>query len=121
MKYVKETQNQKSFMKPLTQRKWDHGSKGGEVKMELAGTWMGHERHLLTNWTQEHLKEVGMTPKLRKKNRKRSKLGRNDNELGAINTKSGLICRKKIKLGGWLKYISGIQDIFIQGGGEMET
>jgi hypothetical protein len=72
------------------------------VRTELTGTWRQHERLLLTNWTQEHLKEVGMTPypELRKKNRKGSKLGRNDNELGAINTKSGFICRKKIKSGG---------------------
>lgn len=94
MKYIKETENGKS--------KQGNGSEGGEVRTELTWTWRGHERHLMTNWTREHLKEVGMTPypELRKKNRKRSKLGRNDNELGAINTKSEFICRKKIKLGG---------------------
>lgn len=40
-------------------------------------------------------------PELRKRNRKRSKLERSDNELGAINNKFGFIFRKKIKSGGW--------------------
>lgn len=53
MKYIKETENGKSFMNPLMQPALDSGGEKEEVRAELTGTWREKERHLLDRRASE--------------------------------------------------------------------
>lgn len=60
-------------MNPLMRPAPDSGGEKEDVRVELTGTWREKERHLLTNWTEEHLKEVGMTRYFRTEQEKQEK------------------------------------------------